>query len=68
MSATGSVGKIAREVARRLRANDNRGNEAQLRENGAQCIENLVLLLEQTRAVLDKYVAHVRKSAYVRKP
>lgn len=33
---------VAREVARRLRANDARGDEALLRNTGAQVIENLL--------------------------
>ena len=43
---------IAREVARRLRENDARGNAAQLRELGAQAIEHLCDLAERQQRLI----------------
>ncbi len=47
---------IAREVARRLRENDNRGSEQVLRNLGAKVIEDLVLLVEKQDEVITKAV------------
>lgn len=43
---------IAREVARRLRENDAHGDEAQLREMGAQAIEQLCELADRQQRLI----------------
>ena len=55
MMSTGGYRVVAEEVARRLRANDHRGDEAKLRETAASVIEQLLDQKEAMARMLRKY-------------